>query len=41
MNGNSGMYRTPLDVAFFVVCFVAVITIAAGLIVGSVWTTVG
>ena len=40
MNGNSGMHRTPLDVVFFAVCFIAVVVIAAGLVTGMVWVTV-
>ena len=39
-DGDMGVGRSPLDVAFFAVCFLAVIFIAAGIITGSVWVTV-
>lgn len=39
-DGDMGVGRSPLDVAFFVVFFLAVIFIAAGIIAGSVWATV-
>ncbi len=40
MNGDLGVGRSVLDVVFFVVCFLAVISIAAGIIIGTVWLTV-
>ena len=40
MNGDLGVGRSALDVVFFVVCFLAVILIAAGLVTGTVLVTI-
>jgi hypothetical protein len=37
---SGGMQRSTLDVVFFVLCFIAVVLIAAGIISGTVWLTV-
>lgn len=37
---SGGTQRSTLDVVFFVLCFIAVILIAAGVISGTVWLTV-